>query len=226
MKKKDFISEINKKIKEKSILKHPFYQDWRNGRLTRAMLKEYAKQYYKHVAAFPQYLSTVHSKIDNFNHRRLILQNLMDEESGEKNHPQLWINFGKALDLTKKEIFDTTPIKTTNDFVNHFKTITREKGIAEGVASLYAYESQIPAVSEEKINGLVKFYGVNNHEGLEYFEVHKKADIEHAEAERKLIEEYAKDDGTQQKVLQAVEQTLDAYWAMLTGIQDLCGKVS
>ena len=224
MKNNGLIAEINRRIKEKSILKHPFYVDWKSGKLSKSMIREYSKQYYKHVAAFPQYLSAVHSKIDDSDDRRLILQNLMDEESGEKNHPQLWINFGKALGLTKKEIKNEAAIKTTNEFVNHFKTIISEGQIVEGIAALYAYESQIPKVSDEKIKGLVKFYGVDSKEGLEYFEVHKKADVEHSAAERKLIGKYAQDEATQKKVLEAVDKTLDAYWNMLTGVQKLCGK--
>jgi len=223
---KNFIDEINKRIENKSILKHPFYQDWRSGKLTRAMLKEYAKQYYKHVAAFPQYLSAVHSKINNFEDRRLVIQNLIDEENGNKNHIQLWVNFGKALGLTKEEIRNEAAIETTNAFVNHFKSLTREGSIAEGIAALYAYESQIPKVSEEKIHGLLNFYGVDSEQGLEYFKVHMQADIEHSKAELALIEKYAIDEETQQKVLGAVNATLDVYWNMLTGIQNLCMRCS
>lgn len=222
MKRNKIIAEIDKRIEEKSILKHPFYQDWRMGKLTKAMLREYAKQYYKHVAAFPQYLSAVHSKVDNFNDRRLILQNLMDEENGKKNHIQLWINFGKALGLTKEELKNEAAIGTTNSFVNYFKTITRKGSIAEGIAALYTYESQIPKVSEEKINGLVNLYGINSGQGLEYFKVHMQADILHSEAESILIEKYAKDKEIQQNVLQAADAALEAYWSMLTGIQSLC----
>ncbi len=224
MKNNSLIWKINKKIEEKSILKHPFYADWKSGRLTKPMLKEYAKQYYKHVAAFPRYLSAVHSKIEDFDDRRLVLQNLMDEENGNKNHIDLWINFGKALGLTKEEIRNASAVDETNSFVNHFLKTTNEKSIAEGVACLYAYESQIPNVSHEKIAGLVNFYGIDTQQGLEYFEVHKLADVEHSEAEKKLIEKYSA--GHEEKVLQAVDETLDAYWSMLTGIQKLCSSCS
>jgi len=220
MKNDSLIWQINKKIQEKSILKHPFYADWKSGKLTNAMLREYAKQYYKHVAAFPRYLSAVHSKIEDFDDRRLVLQNLMDEENGDKNHIDLWINFGKALGLTKEEIRNASAVDETNSFVNHFLKTTKEKSVAEGIAALYAYESQIPNVSHEKINGLVNFYGVGTQEGLEYFEVHKLADVEHSEAEKELIEKYSA--GHEEKVLQTVDETLDAYWSMLTGVQKLC----
>ena len=220
--KNDIIEQMDKKIIEKSILKHPFYVDWKMGKLSKSMLREYAKQYYKHVAAFPQYLSALHCRIDNFDDRRLILKNLMDEENGDKNHIELWLNFGKALGLSNEEIRNTSTIQETKSFVNHFKSVTKDKSIAEGIAALYAYESQIPSVSEEKINGLVNFYGVDTEQGLEYFKVHLQADIEHSEAERKLIEKYAVDEDTKAKVLQAVDQTLDAYWTMLTGVHNLC----
>lgn len=222
----ELMEQIDEKIREKSILKHPFYVDWKMGKLSRAMLREYAKQYYRHVAAFPQYLSALHSKIDNFDDRRLILKNLMDEENGGKNHIELWLGFGKALGLGNEEIRNAPAIQETNSFVSHFKSATKDKSVAEGVATLYAYESQIPSVSEEKINGLVNFYGIGTKQGLEYFKVHMQADIEHSVAERKLIEKYTVGKDEKAKVLQAVDNTLDAYWTMLTGVHNLCKQCS
>ena len=219
---KELITAIDKKISERSILKHSFYQSWRGGKLTRQMLQLYAKQYYKHVAAFPQYLSAIHSKIDDVSDRKLVLQNLMDEEYGEDNHPELWLRFGEALGITREEIKKEPASEETISFVNCFMSVTSQKSPAEGIAALYAYESQIPDVSEEKIKGLVDFYGVSTQEGLEYFKVHIKADIEHSKAERELIAKYASDEETQKNVLDAVDHTLDAYWKMLSGIQKEC----
>lgn len=222
MKTLQLIRKIDNKIREKSILKHPFYQDWKSGRLTRGMLREYAKQYYIHVAAFPQYLSALHSKISDQSDRKVILQNLMDEECGDKNHPALWLQFCRELGIKTKEAAETKPSASTKAFVRHFKNFTSRKGVGEGIAAMYAYESQIPEVSKEKIRGLVDFYGVKNKKGLEYFDVHIKADVEHSRDERKLLVKYAKDRETQNNVLKAVDRTLDAYWAMLSGIQKLC----
>lgn len=221
----DIIDRIDARIKERSILKHPFYQAWQMGKLTKEMLREYAKQYYQHVSAFPQYLSAVHSKLDDFEDRKLILQNLMDEENGEKNHLELWLRFGDAVGAKRDEVRTTVQSGETRAFINNFKQLASQSPV-EGIAALYAYESQIPKVSEEKISGLKQFYGVQDEHGLEYFTVHQTADVEHSEAEMGLIRKYAKDEATQEKVLEAVDRTLDAYWLMLTGIQRWCEKHS
>ena len=42
------------------------------------------------------------------------------------------------------------------------------KSYAEGLASLYTYERQIPEIAETKIQGLKKFYGVKSKDGLEF----------------------------------------------------------
>lgn len=219
MKNKILIKKIDDTISERSILKHPFYQMWRMGKLTRPMLKNYAKQYYQHVAAFGQYLSAVHYKMDNIEDRKLILENLMDEESGAMNHMILWSDFAKSLGVSRKELLKTKPTSKTLAFVKHFKSFTQSKSIAEGIATLYTYESQIPKVSKEKIIGLKKFYGVKTKAGLKYFTLHMKADILHSKAERNLIAKYSTDKKTQSKVLKAVSSTLDAYWNFLSSIQ-------
>ena len=212
------VREIDALIKKRSILKHPFYQAWQMGALTRPMLQNYSRQYYSHVAAFPQYLSAVHSKMDNAQDRRLMLENLVDEEFGNKNHPLLWEQFAAALGVSKPSLEKTRLSRETRAFVTHFKKATQKGSVAEGIAALYVYESQIPRVSDEKIRGLKKFYGVRSKKGLEYFEVHKKADVEHSAAERTLIRKYTSKT-EQKRVLKVVSATLDAYWNLLSGME-------
>ena len=62
--------------------------------------------------------------------------------------------------------------------------ICQNANTAEGVASLYAYESQIPLICISKIKGLKQHYGMQNTEDWEYFTVHIEADKEHAAVER------------------------------------------
>ena len=53
MRNAQLLEKIDAAIAEKSLLKHPFYQDWQMGKLNRQALQLYAAQYYRHVEAFP-----------------------------------------------------------------------------------------------------------------------------------------------------------------------------
>ena len=52
----------------------------------------------------------------------------------------------------------------TKNLINNFFKQGRSS-YAEGLASLYTYERQIPEIAETKIQGLKKYYGVNSKEG-------------------------------------------------------------
>src|SRR5258708_37205152 len=50
------LDELDARIAAGPILGHPFYPRWRARALTRQDLAIYARAYYPHVAAFPEYL--------------------------------------------------------------------------------------------------------------------------------------------------------------------------
>jgi pyrroloquinoline-quinone synthase len=93
------------------LLNHPFYQDWMAGRLTAAQLKDYACQYYTHVDAFPRYLGAVHSLCENSTDRKVILENLNDEEGTgfDLSHPELWLQFAEGMGAGRDEVLGTSP---------------------------------------------------------------------------------------------------------------------
>ena len=62
-------------------------------KLTREIIKDYAEQYYQHVKAFPRYISATHSLCEDLEKRRILLENLQDEEKKE----QTTQHFGKIL---------------------------------------------------------------------------------------------------------------------------------
>ncbi|MEG8230345.1 iron-containing redox enzyme family protein [Candidatus Rickettsia tasmanensis] len=63
------------------------------GKLTQSTLQIYEKEYYHHVTAFPRYISAIHSKCSDIQARQILLGNLIEEEQGEENHPELWKSF-------------------------------------------------------------------------------------------------------------------------------------
>src|SRR5262245_13684152 len=183
-----YLDQIDADIAEKNLLKHPFYLAWTRGELSREALQDYARQYYHHVAAFPTYLSAVHAHTDDPAARRQILANLMDEEAGNPNHPDLWLQFAESMGVCAEEAQSAALWEETRNLIAAFRAVCRNGSTEDGLAALYAYESQIPAVAESKIEGLRTFYGMSDPEGWRYFAVHVEADREHAAAERALLE--------------------------------------
>ena len=211
------LKAIDARIAARSLLLHPFYQSWVEGTLPMPALRDYAKQYYRHVAAFPTYLSAVHSHAEDAETRRHILANLIDEEAGHPNHPELWLRFAEGMGVERDEVAAAAPWEETERLVGTFQAICRERGTAEGLAALYAYESQIPAVAESKIAGLKKFYGVTEPRTLAYFEVHIEADREHAAVERKLLAAHLSEENASAAAA-AADDVLDALWEALSGV--------
>ena len=210
-----FSKELNKKLDQYHLLNHPFYKSWNEGKLTREIIKDYAEQYYQHVKAFPRYISATHSICEDIEKRKILLENLQDEENPSADHPKLWKNFALAMGADADKIEDVKREWFTNDMIENFFHQAR-KSYAEGLASLYTYERQIPEIAETKIRGLKKYYGVTSKEGLEFFEAHKAADVIHRKECEKLLD--ALTDEEKVKAEKASMLTARYLWNFLSGM--------
>src|SRR4029453_8942548 len=134
------LDQIDKDIAAKHLLKHPFYLAWTRGELSREALADYAQQYYQHAAAFPTYLSAIHANCDDQSTRKELLNNLIDEEAGSPNHPELWLNFAEGLGVSARDAQNAEKWPETKDLIDTFRLVCRDGSTAEGLAALYAYE--------------------------------------------------------------------------------------
>ena len=210
-----FSQELNKKLDQYHLLNHPFYKSWNEGKLTREIIKDYAEQYYQHVKAFPRYISATHSICEDIDKRKILLENLQDEENPNADHPKLWKNFALAMGADKDKIEDVKKEWFTNDMIENFFHQAR-KSYAEGLASLYTYERQIPEIAETKIRGLKNYYGVTSKEGLEFFEAHKAADVIHRKECEKLLDALTEEEKV--KAEKASVLTARYLWNFLSGM--------
>ena len=209
--------EVDRLIEERSLLKHPFYQAWQRGELDLDTLRHYCAQYYQHVLAFPQYVSGAHAGCPDQADRQALLENLIEEERGDENHPELWLRFGDALGIARDDVIATEALPETHRLVETFRDVTKNASFAEAATALYCYESQVPEVAKTKIAGLKQFYGIDDKRGLEFFEVHIGADEWHAEVGRGFIDRYGEAD--REAVLSTARRCLDALWSFLDGVE-------
>ena len=212
-------SLIDSKVAERAMLKHPFYQAWTEGRLPLDALRAYARQYFHHVEAFPRAVSAVHSACADRDGRRMLAENLAEEEgieAGKQDHATLWLMFACGLGESEEGVRAEQLNTETQALIDTFRKLSRQS-YAAGLGALYAYESQFPAVAGAKIEGLIERYGISDEETLRFFRVHESADVEHSSVCRALLDRLAEDQKAE--AVAAGEELAGALWNFLSGVE-------
>lgn len=225
MTREEFLRQLDELVALKHLLKHPFYQLWSAGKLTRDNLRAYAVAYYPQVAAFPRYVSGVHSGCEDAALRQELLENLIEEERGGENHPALWRRFAAALGAADRDLAAEPRTPEVAQAIAAFSRATRGCGTAEGLAALYAYESQIPEIAKTKREGLAAFYGIADGDATRFFTVHEEADVWHRHVEREALGRVVANDADRERALDAAAHCLDALNLALDGIMRDSGLV-
>jgi len=120
--------------------------------------------------------------------------------------------------VNREEVQLTELWQETTGLIRTFRSICKDGSTAEGLAALYAHESQILAVAESKIEGLKKHLDIDSPRTLAYFDAHIEADKEHSRVERELLERYV-DASNAAAVKESAGRVLDALWEMLSGVE-------
>ncbi|MFT3727425.1 MAG: CADD family putative folate metabolism protein [Terricaulis sp.] len=214
---------IDAAIEARSMLSHPFYQAWEEGKLTREALAAYARQYFHHVEAFPRAVSAVHANCPDAAGRKLLAENLAEEEGlgeGKQDHASLWLGFAASLGSDEAAVRAEVVNDETQNLIDTFRKLSR-RSYASGLAALYAYENQLPAIAKTKIKGLVERYDLDEPRALKFFQVHEYADVEHADVCRELLD--ALPASERAEAHDAACELADALRLFLTGMQRQTG---
>jgi len=214
----EFENSLVGAVAEYAMLKHPFYQAWSEGKLSKSVLAEYAKQYYAHVRAFPTYVSAVHSRCEDLETRKMLLENLVEEEGGNENHPELWLRFAESLGVARQDAKDAALLPATKASVASLKSLTQSTDYREGMAALFAYESQIPEVARTKREGLKSFYGIDEERAVSFFRVHEGIDVLHQQIEKQILTETCETADAQRRAIATAGESAKALWAFLDGV--------
>jgi len=212
----EYSNQLINTLADRHLLKHEFYRDWTAGKLSLNDLQVYSRQYYHHVRAFPRYISATHSMCDDIKARQVLLENLIEEERGESNHPEQWLRFVAGLDVEREEAQSEALHEETQNLINTFFKLCRSS-FAEGLGAVFAYEHQIPEIAQSKIDGLRQFYNIQQERTLQFFKVHAIADIEHTKQIASLIENLSLPD--REKARKAALEAGQALWNFLDGMQ-------
>ena len=219
-----FFDQLDARIAKYDLLCHPFYKAWAAGELTRDDLREYARDYYHHVEAFPAYLAEFVARLEESELRRAVLANMADENgsedpSGEASvpHSDLWLDFVEGMGADR-DLRAHQPLAEVRDLIEFFHQTAKQATPVEALAAFYAYESQVPRVAQEKARGLREMYDASD-KTCGYFTLHATADIHHSKVWRQqLAKRLETDPNPAERALAAGEHAAKALWHALDGI--------
>ena len=199
------IKLIDELIEERSLLKHPFYQMWSDGKLSLDSLTGYSKEYFQLVKAVPSFMTPIIK-----NATETVVGELTSNQEEEVQHIGPWIKFAGALGVPEKELVQYLGLSKTRQAVSQLSSLMNS--FEGGSCAMYAFEKEIPKISQVKLDGLVEFYGIDSKDATEYFKLHTEADIRHAASWRKILDKSSTND---EDLIKTAEKSLSAQNLLL-----------
>ena len=193
--------KIDRIIEERSLLKHPFYQTWSDGKLTREALVGYSKEYYQLVKAVPIFMTQLLDYTPEPMHNELDFN-----QQEEFSHIKLWERFASGLGVSRKELTNHEGLYKTNHAISGLHSLM--SSFLSGSTAMYALEKEIPEISEIKLQGLAEFYGLTSEDVTKYFKEHMEADIRHTTSWQKIIEQASEQYYLTSVIIDAAEKSL------------------
>jgi len=212
-------------LEKHNVIKHPFFQMWSCGGVTSDTMRVFVCQFYHVVKHFPRMLSAVHSNTSEIVVRKMLLESLKVEDGAKEHSAELWIRFAESLGISRDQLENTLPMMLTKNLLDTMNNFCRNRSFVEGLASLYAYESQLPELFKLKVEGLQKYYNTSEKRVIKFFTVRQEKDNNHSTIEKEIIEKNVNMENYS-KVTYAAESTAFAFWRFLDGIMEVYGKNS
>ena len=201
----ELIKKIDQIIEDNTLLNHPFYEMWSEGKLEFQSLVGYSKEYYQLAKQVPKFMEPIVEMAPS-NVKSELISNMNEETE----HIRLWENFAFSMGITKDDLTSYQGLKKTNEAVNNLASLM--ESYDEGACAMYAFEKEIPKISKTKMEGLKNFYGLDSKDATEYFEEHMSADIRHAASWKKIINSSSKN---HDKLLKIAKKSVDAQNLLL-----------
>ena len=201
----NLIQKIDQIIEERSLLKHPFYEMWSDGKLTQESLAGYSKEYFQLVKAVPEFMTPIIEKAPNS-----VITELTENQQEESDHIKPWISFAGELGISNDELISYSGLDKTKKAVSDLSELmTTFDG---GACAMYAFEKEIPKISQTKLDGLSEFYQITNDNATEYFKLHTEADIRHTASWRNILE---KSNADTSNLIEIAEKSVSAQNLLL-----------
>jgi len=204
------VQKIDEMIEERSLLKHPFYEMWSAGELTLDSLSGYSKEYFQLVKAVPGFMEPIIGQAPES-----VAGELIENQAEEAAHIRPWKDFAASLGVSESELDSYDGLEKTDRAVDSLNSLM--VSYEGGACAMYAFEKEIPKISQTKLEGMAEFYGLTSEQATEYFRLHAEADIRHAASWRNILESSAT---SEDQLVEIADKSISAQNLLLDGCHE------
>lgn len=212
-----FVDSVIKEIIQPGVdqlMELPYFTQLRAGKLPIKVLQGWSLQHFLHNHALLKGFALCMVKNG---HEPDLFKYFLYQLNEEQYHPDLAKKFGLAIGLEEADFDKATPIFEC--LAHTSKTIHGMLlgSAAENRASALVNETMVCRYSEEHIDALRKYYGLNDKQ-IQFFTVHAIADQEHTQMAGEVIAKHAHTDHHKQLVREAAAHMVRFKIAKFDGI--------
>lgn len=212
----EFLAEMESRIDGRRHSDYEMVRTIANGTATRDQIGYLGVLFYHFTKWTPQVISTIHSRCDDREIRRRIMDTLIDEDTelrcGSAGHDMLAMQFATRFTGLSEAEVEAHPVpQCIRDMADYRFKVAREMPVTialgnSGVAS----ESHAPEMCRMISDGLREHYGVAD-EDQESWIVHIEGDEDHSETALKTVLETCTTRELQDRMLWCIDEYL-THW--------------
>lgn len=225
LEKEEFRRKLRSTLEAHITLDHPIFLKLMSEEPNWALLRLMTLQGYQLTKHFLTYVEHLHFYCPHPKHKRLLLHNLYEEETGRlsrtRNHVELMENFIRAIGISDEERALAVPLPSTRALIDYRMERVRDpRRYHEGAAAvMIASEGQNleTRAGESRHSILGRYYGLKESDTL-FFSVHQKEDVGHVREGIALVADICDTEQLQEEALRAVDETCRLFRGMYDGV--------
>jgi len=212
----EFIDELWSYANEVPMIEHPWFAGIIQHGWTREQIILGEVQHYLRVRTNPIYFGyiAVNAVSDKqYDLMDVVLENFMEELSGERNHVDIMLQFLEEAGISREEADQAEPAPGTVASIEMLIGCCQRRSALEGLAMLAFVESQhggANGVASNLYRELTGYYGFSPR-AAETYHLHASQDVGHGSRQIEMLRRAATDEETQAKIRDAAKLGIAAF---------------
>ena len=182
-------SYINTLKTDTPILSQIYFSKLTDGFMSLEVFKKSQANFYSAVCYFSRPMFLLCSRIDNYEERLIILENIFDEHGNGKiqdSHGNTYKKYLLTLGVSENDINKTFNHSAVSNFYSIMNKTIRNDNIETAISMFGIMEDRYTEISATIASALINNKWLKETQ-LDHYKTHKKLDIYHAELFYKLI---------------------------------------